>query len=363
MRYLAFVAVVLLSGLLAGCGTTRMSDTSRTGTEQLLLSSAVDRAINNINFKPLAGKDVYLDTQYLEGIVDKNYVVSSLRQHMLAHGCHLKADRKDATYVAEARAGAIGTNRHDVMLGVPAINVPTAGLLPGAPSAIPEIPFAKTTNQKGIAKIAVFAYNQETDQPVWQSGVFPVVSDAKDTWLLGAGPFQRGSIYEGTRFAGNRMIFSKPKRSEPAPAPSVPVTAEAVFEERPVVARAPNGDLSQTPNPITGVEQAQAIEPQPAAELETDHHAGGPGSGGPADMVPHGRIVRLPPTEHVPADSDAIAPHDPLSAPEGVSEADPRATDGPGETPGSSAFSLFKPRTWFRTQPPEPDVEISDYGL
>ncbi|MEX2560784.1 MAG: hypothetical protein WD403_12760, partial [Pirellulales bacterium] len=130
----------------------------------------------------------------------------------------------------------------------------------------------------------------------------------------------------------------------------------------PVVARAPNGDLSQTPNPITGVEQAQAIEPQATEETEADH-AGGPGSGGPADMVPHGRIVRLPPTEQVPDDSDRTAPRDPLSAPAGLSEADPRATEGPGEAPGSSAFSLFKPRTWFRPEPPEPDVEISDYGL
>ena len=33
-----------------GCGTTRSSDTLRTATEQLLISDAVDRAIQSVNF-------------------------------------------------------------------------------------------------------------------------------------------------------------------------------------------------------------------------------------------------------------------------------------------------------------------------
>jgi hypothetical protein len=40
---------------------------------------------------------------------------------------------------------------------------------------------------------------------VWQSGVAISTSNAKETWLFGAGPFQYGTIYQGTRFAGNRL--------------------------------------------------------------------------------------------------------------------------------------------------------------
>jgi hypothetical protein len=203
--------VTWLCAVVAGCGTTKWSDTPRTATEQLLISTAVDRAIDNMNFKPLAGKDIFFDATYLEGIVDKSYVISSLRQHMLAQGCVIVPSRELATYVVEARAGAVGTNHHDVMLGVPALSLPGASLMPGVPSAIPEIAFAKTTDQKGVAKIAAFAYNQRTGQPVWQSGVFPIVSNAKDTWIFGTGPFQRGSIYDGTRFAGSRLLFSRKK--------------------------------------------------------------------------------------------------------------------------------------------------------
>ncbi|HEX5443698.1 MAG TPA: DUF6655 family protein [Pirellulales bacterium] len=251
----------------AGCGTTKWSDTPRTATEQLLISTAVDRAINNIDFKPLSGKTVYLDATYLSGVVDMNYVISSFRQRMLSQGCILKVNKDDADYVVEARAGAVGTNQHNVLIGIPAISVPTAGMMPGVPSAIPEIPFAKTTDQKGVAKLAAFAYNQHTGQAVWQSGTFPVVTNAKDSWFLGTGPFQRGTIYDGTHFAGSRFLFSRRlRRQEPAINPEIPVTAEAVFQERPVMVKKSTNKVSQTGGSASGSPApANAAAPKPAA--------------------------------------------------------------------------------------------------
>ncbi len=229
--------IVLFSSL-PGCGTTRMSDTMRTGTEQLLLSTAIDRAINDMDFSLLDGKDVYFDPQYLKGASDEGYIVSSIRQKLLAAGAFLKTSRDDATYVVEARAGAVGTNRQDVLLGVPQVNLPAAAVMPGVPSMIPEIPLAKSTHQKGVAKLAVFAYNQVTGQALWQSGTYPITADAKDTWVFGTGPFQRGSIYNGTSFAGQRVmspIGGKSDADSRQPAPGLSVTAAATFGENPDV--------------------------------------------------------------------------------------------------------------------------------
>src|SRR5262249_2283246 len=156
----------LLLGLAAGCGTTRMTDSTRTATEQLLISNAVDRSVSQFDFTGLAGKKVYFDAQYLDGTVDKGYVVSSLRQHLLASGCLLQEDRKQATYVVEARSGGVGTDHSSLLVGVPQMTVPT--LVPGQPSQIPEIPLAKKNDQNGVAKIAVFAYNRLTGERVWQ---------------------------------------------------------------------------------------------------------------------------------------------------------------------------------------------------
>src|SRR5215471_20738167 len=73
-------------GLVMGCGTTRMTDTQRTATEQLLISNAVDQTVSQLDFRILAGKSVYLDPQYLDNVADRGYLVSSLRQQLLACG-------------------------------------------------------------------------------------------------------------------------------------------------------------------------------------------------------------------------------------------------------------------------------------
>lgn len=231
-RFLVHVAVAVTLTAAVGCGTTRMTDTQRTATEQLLVSNAIDQAVSELNFQGLAGKTVFFDPEYLDGTVDRGYLVSSMRQQLLASGCILREDKSKADYVVETRSGGIGTDRHAVLLGIPQMNVPT--FLPGQPSMIPEIPFAKKTDQEGVAKIAVFAYNRRTGQPVWQSGVVKATSTSKDTWVLGAGPFQRGTIRNGTEFAGEQIsIFTSKSAGEEISPAAVPLTQPAVWVETP----------------------------------------------------------------------------------------------------------------------------------
>ena len=214
-----------------------MSDTLRTGTEQMLLSAAIDRSINEMDFEALQGKDVYFDPQYLRGVSDEGYIISSIRQRLLAEGVFLKSSRDEATYVVEARAGAVGTNRQDVLIGVPQTSLPAGALAAGVPSVIPEIPLAKKTHQKGVAKIAIFAYNQVTGQALWQSGATPITADARDTWVLGTGPFQRGSIYNGSNFMGQRVMlpWGRSPSMPTDPTTGVPVTVAYMFPEDPDV--------------------------------------------------------------------------------------------------------------------------------
>jgi len=61
--------LVLLSCALAfssGCATNKESDTARTGVEQLLVSSAVDQALDKIDFTPVRGAKVQLEEKYLD---------------------------------------------------------------------------------------------------------------------------------------------------------------------------------------------------------------------------------------------------------------------------------------------------------
>jgi hypothetical protein len=284
-RRLRLIPGLVLAALAAGCGT------QRTATEQLLVSNAVDQAVSQLDFRPLAGKMVYFDPQYLDGTVDRGYLISSLRQHLLACGCILQEDRTKATYVVEARSGGVGTDRNSLLVGIPQMTIPT--FVPGQPSNIPEIPFAKKTDQKGIAKIAVFAYNRETGRPVFQSGTLQAVSTAKDTWLLGAGPFQRGTIRDGTEFAGVPLHFLLigEREGNENPPPTVPVTQAVSWTEPPPAKAGPNlpgasapgvrltagGATDSTKGGQAGAASAVTMPPAPLV--------GGAGSPPPADSA------------------------------------------------------------------------------
>lgn len=203
----------------AGCGTTRWSDSKRTATEQMLVSDAVERAVTAIDMRPLAGYAVFLDTTYMDDVTDSKYLTSTLRHQLLASGCRLAADRDAAEVVVEARAGALGTDRTDLLIGLPATSVEVMG----NGTAIPEIAAAKRTEQRAVAKVNLFAYDRASGRPLWQSGMQHVASNTRDRWLLGAGPFQDGDIHEQMELAGDKMPspWRLRKEAEQADSPAV----------------------------------------------------------------------------------------------------------------------------------------------
>ena len=224
--------------LVVGCGTTR----SYTATEQLVMSDAVDRSIAQLDFRPLSGSKVYLDTSYLrhvkgEGFVNAEYVTSALRQQIVAAGCLIQDANTEAEIVIEARIGTLGQDDHRVTFGVPETNVlaSAAALIPGAPT-IPrtgELAFARREAREAAVKVAAFAYDRETRTPVWQSGVDSSVATATDTWVMGIGPFQGGSarghtkLAAGLRFGAKSDTGSTKKFFE---RPAVDYTAETRFQ-------------------------------------------------------------------------------------------------------------------------------------
>lgn len=199
--------LIIACVVLTGCGTTK----SNRATEQLLMSDAVDYSVSRMNFTPLTGRKVFLDTQYLKTdskistVVGTDYVASSLRQQIAAAGCLLQENQKEADYIIEARIGALATDSHSMTYGIPASTAvsSTAEIFTNGPDipAIPEIAFAKRSDDSAAAKIVCFAYERTTRQPVWQSGVKTAKSNAKGTYVLGAGPFREGTIYDPDKYA------------------------------------------------------------------------------------------------------------------------------------------------------------------
>lgn len=234
---LAWLCVCTISG----CGTTKSFD----ATEQLLLSDAVDSSISAIDFRPLGGFKVYLDTQYIKNVkgnsfVNADYVISSLRQQVLGAGCLLQDKIDEADIVIEARVGTLGSDAFQVTYGMPrnaALSTAAAAIptLPALP-VLPDLSIARRESMEGAAKIAAFAYDRETRQPVWQSGIARSATTARDTWIMGVGPIQTGTVRHGTRVVGAGLEFGAAPVEGSSPRtlydrPPVNYGAEVRFDE------------------------------------------------------------------------------------------------------------------------------------
>ncbi len=279
--------LIVLSALtIPGCGKTIRSD----ATEQLILSDAVDRSVRNIDFSPLAGRECYLDTTYLKTtksptFVNADYLTSSLRNQVLAAGCHLVEKEADAELIIEPRVGTLGADIHDVTYGIPSNNVLSqaasvaAATTAAAPlatpiAAIPEISVARREDQTAAAKLAVFALDAETKLPVWQSGISVANSSARDWWILGIGPFQNGSIYDKTQFAGRKFrlpLIGSTKDSEQhqaisldekyvfaPPKPEVPAPEIELTSGEESASKGESANPSGEPNPAPAAEETPA---------------------------------------------------------------------------------------------------------
>src|SRR5580704_3410002 len=150
-------------------------------------------------------------------------MISSVRQKMMCDGCLLEEKTDEADFVVEMRIGALGADGHEVIYGVPPNNYLTiaASVVPTAPQgaaaipSMPELSVGKKDDQMAAAKIALFAYNRRTREPIWQSGINESRSMVADRWYFGAGPFHKGNIY-GTKKQSEPGLFGTGEEDEPA---------------------------------------------------------------------------------------------------------------------------------------------------
>lgn len=307
----------LLLPALTGCGTA----IQRNGTEQLLLSDSVDRAIDQLDLSPLAGRRIFLDTTYMQTFkgnnmhVNSDYIVSGLRQKLTTTGCQIEVNRTEADYIIEARIGALGTDTMEVTYGIPSSGSglgAAATALSGAPSviSIPEVSMGKRNGAIGVSKVVVFAYHRESGVPVWQSGAAVARSDAKDSWFMGVGPLTRGSVYDGPMLAGNRINPPFEKKNKQPRVQPLTIGAKhnyvhpAVLEKQ--LAEAKEQEAVKAKQAKADADKSGSASVQQVSHENTqtaDAASGTPGSESPSTVVPAVPIVAPAPVP-VPAASN-----------------------------------------------------------
>ena len=167
-----WLGLVLLLGSAAGCvNKQRMTDPTRSVGEQLLFSTAIDRALSELDLEAigrLKGFKVYLSTVYLQTL-DQEYLVGSLRDLLLSSGVLVVDDIAQAQIIVEVRSGANSLDSASVTAGI-AEDQALPNPVTGAPVALPELAFFKKQNNVSLTKVALVAYHADSREHIFSSG-------------------------------------------------------------------------------------------------------------------------------------------------------------------------------------------------
>lgn len=194
--FLAMLTAALSPGL-GGCATVRVTQPTRTATEQFLLSEAAVQAVHQLSADVMRDRSVYVDDRFYHSY-DNEFVVGELRAYLLLNGARVVDDRDDAQLVVEPRSAGIGIDRYDYLLGLPQVLLPAApieGVETGDGTIIlPELALIKRVRQRGFASVALVAYWRDSGEIIASSGPFIGHTERDDWWFFGFGPRSSGNI-------------------------------------------------------------------------------------------------------------------------------------------------------------------------
>jgi hypothetical protein len=166
------LALALLAGLASGCvNKQRMTQPAQSVGEQLLLSTAIDRTLSELDMEAigrLKGFKVYLSTTYLKAL-DQEYLIGSLRDLLFSSGVLVVDDPVQAQMIVEVRSGANSLDSATVTAGI-AEDQALPNPVTGAPVALPELALFKKENNVSVTTVALVAYHADTRVHVFSSG-------------------------------------------------------------------------------------------------------------------------------------------------------------------------------------------------
>ena len=166
------LALALLAGLASGCvNKQRMTQPAQSVGEQLLLSTAIDRTLSELDMEAigrLKGFKVYLSTTYLKAL-DQEYLIGSLRDLLFSSGVLVVDDPEQAQMIVEVRSGANSLDSATVTAGI-AEDQALPNPVTGAPVALPELALFKKENNVSVTTVALVAYHANTRVHVFSSG-------------------------------------------------------------------------------------------------------------------------------------------------------------------------------------------------
>lgn len=148
----------------AGCANPTITNTPRNIVEQLLLSSAIERCMSQMDIQEYRNTKVFMDYTNLATQADLPFVKGHFELHLAKNGIILSKDEKDARYTMRLIAGTLATDSNQLLLGTPPLPIPLPNT--NINFAIPELAFFKRQARSGFGKFSLTVLDTGTQKPL-----------------------------------------------------------------------------------------------------------------------------------------------------------------------------------------------------
>jgi hypothetical protein len=148
----------------SGCAFSARVQTPRTSWEQILATTAIDRALAQVEWPEVDGKSVFVEVGPPGDVLDDLYLQRSIEVSLADRGAQIARNAEGAEYLLSCLVGAIGLDISGRFLGIMGSQ---GGFIP---IKVPELALYKTTLRKGYAKAEIYLVDLETNTVVHHSG-------------------------------------------------------------------------------------------------------------------------------------------------------------------------------------------------
>ncbi len=146
------------------CADLYVTNTKRSAIEQMLLNSALQRSIFQLDLKEFEGKTAYMDYSLLKPQTDEELVKALTEIHLAANDIVVAKDSKDADIVIQPSCGVLATDQKKILIGSPQLPVPIPEF--GVSLVIPEIPLFMRHLRSGHVSMNYNILDAKTKRPI-----------------------------------------------------------------------------------------------------------------------------------------------------------------------------------------------------
>jgi hypothetical protein len=148
----------------SGCAFSSRVQTPRSGWEQILATTAIDRALEQVEWPEVDGKSVFVEVGPPGDVLDDLYFQRRIEVILAGRGAQIARNVEGAEYVLTCLVGAIGLDINGRFLGIMGSSGGVTGI------KIPELALYKNTLRRGFAQAEISLVDLETTNLAHHSG-------------------------------------------------------------------------------------------------------------------------------------------------------------------------------------------------